>query len=753
MKKIITLFVFLLITLISFSQTKDIFYWSGNSGSSDNIDQDDNWSTSGHPSEGDNLYFSNTTGSRHWPYSNYGTGSWFGWINTYSGAGGIKWRGNKTWAYKFENNSDPTLFEIESDIGNRGGSNLELNPVGSGGVKVTGNIDMEASRTLDVYGTNQLEITGVISGSNVNLTIHNAATVILTATNTYTGTTTVSAGILELQGSIANSNVTIQNGATLKINGDVTIGSLTIQAGGTLEVLSNKSLIVSGSTSEYRGTTIIRENGAMTINGSDFEVHETFTIEPNAELTVDGPQITWSGTFTIQSTEDGTGSYIDNAVVLGSVIVERYIAGADWTDDTDGWHLLSSPVKNQNISDEFVDVDDIPISPDLDFYRWSESATTEGWINIKQSNGNYNQGSAASNFSNDDNPEFGSGVGYLIAYNNEQTKSFTGGITVNDVSSGSLSYTSASDNTGWHLLGNPYPSALEWDQTNWGRSNINGTAKIWRTTPSASYKDITKGDIIPTMQGFMVEVNNASGGSLTIDAADRTHSTTNWYKTTEVNKIKFIAYDTEGSTAQESIIRINENATIGFDTEYDSHFLKGYAPQFFSVIENGEIVSTNALPEITSTTTIPMSFIKNNSSTFYIEAEGVNNLEPQETVYLTDLKTNHTQILNDNPSYDFTSEEGDVAERFLIHFSALSIDDILLSEQINVFAADNKVEIRSNKPIDAQIFVYNIAGQRIATSQLNNESSASVGMPNYKGAAIVSIVTSGQSLTEKVIIW
>ena len=53
---------------------------------------------------------------------------------------------------------------------------------------------------------------------------------------------------------------------------------------------------------------------------------------------------------------------------------------------------------------------------------------------------------------------------------------------------------------------------------------------------------------------------------------------------------------------------------------------------------------------------------------FSIEAIGINNLESNETVYLTDLKTNYTQLLNDNPIYQFTSEEGDNAQRFYSSF-------------------------------------------------------------------------------------
>lgn len=93
MKNILLFLAFTSLSIFSFAQNN--FYWSGQSGGSDNIDQDANWFGNAHPASGDNLYFNNTAGSRHWPYSNYQSGSYFNYLITYNGAGGIRWRGDK----------------------------------------------------------------------------------------------------------------------------------------------------------------------------------------------------------------------------------------------------------------------------------------------------------------------------------------------------------------------------------------------------------------------------------------------------------------------------------------------------------------------------------------------------------------------------------------------------------------------------------------------------------------------------------
>ena len=110
MKRILTL-LFILVT--NFSQSQTTRFWSGNSPSSDNIDQSTNWFGNINPLSGDHLSFDNSISSRKFPFCNYGAGAFFGNIIVYNNSGGIRWRGNKTFAFKFENFNDPNTFEFD----------------------------------------------------------------------------------------------------------------------------------------------------------------------------------------------------------------------------------------------------------------------------------------------------------------------------------------------------------------------------------------------------------------------------------------------------------------------------------------------------------------------------------------------------------------------------------------------------------------------------------------------------------------
>ncbi len=466
---------------------------------------------------------------------------------------------------------------------------------------------------------------------------------------------------------------------------------------------------------------------------------QEFLVKPGTKITVTtGITIDVAGgNLLLQSDGTGDASFLQRGNITfsggGEAKVERFISG--WTDNLHGWHLLSSPVAAQNIQSEFVSN---PPSSGQDFFKWDEVSSL--WINTKLENGLWN-----TEFEN----TFGVGSGYLCGYNSDLTKTFAGTLNADDVDVSGLTYTATSNAPGWHLIGNPYPCALQWNNSaGWNLNNIDGVIKVWNES-TASYTDISTGVIIPAHQGFMIHVTDAGTGSLTIPVADRTHSPVAWFKDEMFNAIRLTAFDPEGSTSQQCVVKFADDATHAFDSKYDSHFLTGYAPKFFSV-SDGDSLSINTLPEISAEMEIPVHFLKNASSDFYIKAEGVNDLIPQRDVYLSDLKLDITQKLNDDPEYHFTSFDEDVQARFKLHFDLLTVNDPALN--VKIFSANGNIYLRFPEPTTATISVYNITGQLCRTVNTGNSNTATINLSNASGAYVVTIVTPQYFLSEKVIL-
>ncbi len=132
----------------------------------------------------------------------------------------------------------------------------------------------------------------------------------------------------------------------------------------------------------------------------------------------------------------GKSSLIDDQNInlsgSGMITARRYIPR--YIGDA-GWHLLSSPVVEQAIRPVFVSNTN-PILGNDDFYKWNE--LTNYWMNTKDGEGNWNTG-----FENN----FTVGKGYLVAYESDVTKTFSGtfnsgDFTYNSATSPAITYTS-----------------------------------------------------------------------------------------------------------------------------------------------------------------------------------------------------------------------------------------------------------------------------------------------------------------------
>jgi len=476
------------------------------------------------------------------------------------------------------------------------------------------------------------------------------------------------------------------------------------------------------------GTQPIAGNGSV-CNKLKIETGSSLQIAHNGSLTINGDLlIADDNALVVKSDATGSGSLIVNGTVPSGnkVNVERYIAG--WSDISHGWHFLSSPVAAQAISTFHT-----PGSSD-DFYKWDEP--TGLWINRTATGGGLN---------GDFETNFVVGRGYMIANAATSTKTFVGSLNVADVSVSNLTNTPASSYEGWNLIGNPFSSAMQWNNGSWTLSNVASNCQIWNEA-NASYSVVNANGIIPAMNGFMV-YTSTGGGSLTIPASARTHNATNWYKQTQSddNYIAIKAVDTEGQTAQETIINFNSEATDGFDMQYDSYFMAGFAPRFYSVSQN-EDYALNTLPSLSSDLTIPLGFVKNNSNNFSIEL--TQNI-PGQIVNLVDQKTNQTHLLSGS-SYSFTSEAGDSPDRFLLKFGTTGIQDPNAS-QFHAWVYDHRLYIANNEG-NTQINVFDLAGRNLQSTQLVETGTQSIPLNQSAGIYLIRLTNGSTIQTLKVII-
>jgi hypothetical protein len=472
------------------------------------------------------------------------------------------------------------------------------------------------------------------------------------------------------------------------------------------------------------GNVIINSTSALVVD-EDVNVNGDLTINSGAALTLaTSKTLALTGNFLIKSDATATGSFINNGTYAGTATIQRYISA--YTSATDGWRFVSSPVGNTAIGN-FV-----PGGSD-DFFRYNE--VTDLWENYMVSAFGFTKG-----------------LGYLAAYAASGTKSFTGTINDGNVSFSNLTLTPIilPATPGWHLLGNPFSSSIKWNDGNWALSNVDATAKV--LNGGGTYTDLGANDIIPAMQGFLVQVSSATN-AITIPANARIHSAANLLnKSSVIENLKLTASSIGNNTYVESVVKTDASATNGFDADFDANFLSGLngAPQLYTNAGNSKL-STNVLPVINNNVVmVPVSFVAGSASDYKLTADGINTFNCS-SITLLDLKTNTSQDLMSNPVYNFTASASDNVNRFELYFnSTVGIGENNQAGS-KIYSNNNDIYVNSTDAIK-QVSIYNTIGQLIYTVN-NPQGSFKYSLNgNSTGYYIVKVITDKNVNSEKVFV-
>jgi len=443
----------------------------------------------------------------------------------------------------------------------------------------------------------------------------------------------------------------------------------------------------------------------------------------------------------LKSNISGNASLIDNGnlTVNASAIVERYIP--QYTGEA-GWHYLSSPVAAQAIQPEFVA--DPPSSSD-DFYKFSEPDYL--WLSVKDNSGNWNT-------SFEDN--FVVGRGYNVAYAENETKAFAGELNVGDFTfNGStnpaITHT-ADGGIGWNLMGNPYPSGLNWNECT--KTNIDasvyaydgdaGQYVSWNGSIGA-----LSGGVIPPMNGFFIKAS--ANPELTIPNSARVHTDKNFYK----NKIfveDLLVLKVEGNGfSDKTFIHFNADASNDFDSEFDAYKLSGIseAPQLYTKSGNSKL-SINVLPYTNEEIIIPLC-LKVGQDAEYIISVLENSFWETVDVSLKDLESGNLYYLRTQTSITINQCPSSSPDRFLILINgATGIEENSAEDDgIEIYSYGDQIFIKTDAPGEVQVAVFNLLGQTVLSRTLTGLGILS-GL--NQGFYLVVVKTDKAMKTKKVLV-
>lgn len=493
-----------------------------------------------------------------------------------------------------------------------------------------------------------------------------------------------------------NAFVKINNTHTVTLTQNETVNNVIIASGGSLDLSTNNRRLSVQRNFTNHGTLIpnagnVRFNGSSNqlINGSGTTNFFDLTINNSSGVNVTDGNINVQGTIDLQtgcletdnritllSNPSGTARIDEitaGSCITGNITMQRYI-DAGSTD----WRFITSAVNGTTLAD----LNDDFITSGFtgsNFPNWPSSSNP--WPSIYfydeavagiQDNGFL----AATNTTNSVGVGEGLWVwsGDTITGTQPFTIDMTGAPNVGDINL-PVTYTNSGlpAEDGWNMVGNPYPSSLDWDSPNITKTNINNAIYIWN--PDIQQFGSYVGGIgtngasnnIASSQAFWVQATSPSplvrvteSSKTTVDGA--------FLKQSIIQPFRIIATNSNGT--DEIAINIDATATNSFDAEFDAEKMTSVntnLPRLSSIIGNKEY-SINQLPQ--QEINIPIKLTSNSSGFNIIRFENIVALGNTRCLLFEDLANNVTYDLTTTDSlYLYINNTTDSA-RFLLHIGA-----------------------------------------------------------------------------------
>ena len=453
-----------------------------------------------------------------------------------------------------------------------------------------------------------------------------------------------------------------------------------------------------------------------------------------------GRCISVSGSTTInaglilKSDASGTACFIDNGPIVygakgsGGISVERYIPSKD------EWHYVSTPVKNstaQFFAGSYLN------SYDTENSAWVAFSSLDQAVNTMQGYSNKLP------------------VGF-----NGQTITFSGELNTARTSALSINLTNGGDS--YNLVGNPFPSVIDWDNVNWTKTNVANALYIWNSS-TGSYSSYVAGvgvnngsRFIAPMQGFFVEATGANP-SLQIDNNSvRVDQATDFLKNEDEIQNLLRLQISNSDFQDEIVIRFDESASEEFDEQFDARkmFGKKDVPQLFSVNLANEELSINTLKSVKLTDIIKLGVKAENAGNYTIYASNLKSFSEFVSIILEDRLTGQFINLRVQPSYSFSHIGGAVENRFFLHFKDYTeINELEVSEAFAYSSFGNLyITIDKNENYN-QLAIYNMNGQLVKHVEIVSSSLITINIQDLaKGVFIVQLISETNTQQQKIII-
>lgn len=428
------------------------------------------------------------------------------------------------------------------------------------------------------------------------------------------------------------------------------------------------------------------------------------TIEPGAKIAVD--KYTVAHTMINNAGEGGVMLDLESGLTSSFITYNDHIDGTisvTIRNMNPFWALVSPPLENE--------VAGVFLGDYLDY--WDEP--TEKWVDIL-----------------DETSSLTVMQGYAVQ-SSISTAQYNGKMRAGTISR-ALDYSVGDPDvyTGWNLLGNPYPSLIDWDNVTIP-ANMESGVSVWDgdgETYIAWNSQIADNEAryIQVGQGFFVRAT-ATGVTLSFNDDVRTHDGWGYIdKRLGSNgvypKNSMIIHASGNAKHDASYINFRDMAHWDYDIKMDVQKLFGNTdvPQIFSYInlENNEKAAINSVPFPQQEDRIALGFRVDVPGVYQLKFSHINSFDIRQPFFLLDIVSGQVYDLRKDSIINFDYANTDPEHRFDLCFdftTEINEEEIIVKEKAwDVYSIKDCLFIQSKNEQEANMQIFNIQGQLVYSS-------------------------------------
>lgn len=528
--------------------------------------------------------------------------------------------------------------------------------------------------------------------------------------------------------------------------------------GGNIVIAEN---LANNGTLTDLGGTITFTGANQSIKGFSISTFNNITVNSGSNTTIESPQKA-AGILSVNGTLNSNGfmTLISTALktalingagtgqISGNVTMERYLPSGF------GYKYISSPFQSSTVNELGDDINISATFPPV--YSYDENRTSAGWVNHSAISDifnpfsgyavNFGGGHAAVTF--DLSGVVNNGSRSIVLYNNNRV------------------YTK-----GFNLVGNPYPSPIDWKSPfGWTRTNIDDAIYFFKGSDTDQYggyyttfigglsSDGITTNIIPSMQGFFVHVTDGTypvTGTITMDNKVRVTDQSQSYIKGDAEKplIRFSGgFSDNVTTLDYAVIYFDEKSTLEFDGQLDALKLMNSdinVPNFYFVTPGEINLQIYALPPVVNNfCKVPLGIKISRDGYVIVKIRDIDPALSHMRISIKDMVKGTDQELISDMEFKIYLNAGEYKNRFFLNMSDIITqypENSMEQEIFSIYYSWNTLDLTINKlhGAEATLLISNLLGQTILAEKISAEGHHEINMHLSDGIYIATLVSGG----------